>query len=85
MIDLKSLKEEGALYYLSPDKLYIIKLREFMPGAWRREMWKLKPKVKVAHPLRIVHSEPGYKLPDVLDATWTKLTVGAAVAAITKG
>jgi len=80
-----ALEEVGWLYYLSPDKLYLVRLKEMFPGSWRKEMWKLRPKVKEAHPPRVIHSEPGYKLPDVFDATWTKLTKGAAVAALTKG
>ncbi len=72
-IDKESLKEEGWLYFLSPDKLYIVRLNSVLPGTWRKEMYKLKPKPAVAHPLRVVHDEPGYKLPGAYDH-WTKLS-----------
>ena len=77
-IDLKSLEEKGWYYYLSPDKIYIVRLKEVSIGHWLKEMFKIKPLPRMAHAIRAAYSEPGYKLPDVFEKTWTKLTPNAA-------
>jgi hypothetical protein len=41
-------------------------------------MFKIKPLPRMAHAIRAAYSEPGYKLPDVFEKTWTKLTPNAA-------